>query len=556
MSGIAVITTFPNNMWQVCAKAMLESYVKFWPADIPLLVQLDDDLLLEDVKRVLRPNDGVTSGWDKEHADFVSRNKGKDHKTDYRKQAVRFCHKVFAIKHTLDAVEEARKDGIQDVPRYLIWMDSDVITTSNVSREMLTPCLPKEGDAVAYLGRKNWDHSECGWLAFDLENGGKDLIEAVFTMYVNDDVFDYPQWHDSWIWDDFIAAKRATNLTKDKPGMDIWQHSPMAAFSTHHKGPVAKNKMKPNQGVPLTIMTKNSIPDESIKKNILENQAQIKNWIRTCLPNDEEIVVVSAGPMMIPEDLVGENGKKIVAVKHALKPLKEVGIKPWACILLDPRPHVNEFVENPDTDILWFVASQVEAKVVKTLLDAGCTVWGYHAAVGAHEEELTSKQPDSIVSGGSATATRGLFLLDKLGFRNFRLYGYDLCYFDKPDLDLKDEVGQPKYFEVSIAANHVGYKAKKAFWSSGELLAQYQEFVDIMQKTKWNLRAFGCGMIPFITESKRIGDLREKAKKDKIGVSLPVSYEELLCNKKNNFWMNLLKVLRKTLLKQMKASSF
>lgn len=530
----AVVTTFPNYAWPIYGKAMLESFTAYWPAEIPILVALDDEMLTQDVDKILRPQDAMSWQWLPEHKEFVERNKDKDHPTDYRKQAVRFCHKVFAIKQALNAIELMPDEK----PRYLIWMDADVIATRKVSLEDIRKCLPKEGDAVAYLGRKDWDHSECGWLAFDLEKRGKDLIELVVNQYEHDSIFKKTQWHDSWIWDlvrkdiENVGAG-ATNLTQDKPGMEIWPHSPMASWSKHYKGPVAKQDLLPIKPTHkmgnLSIQTKNSLPDEKLQHHIMANQAQIENWVKPCLPHNEDIVVVSAGPTLIPEYLEDEikAGKKIVAVKHALEPLKAAGIKPWACILLDPREHLHKFVENPDKDILWFVASQVDPGVVKQLLDNGCKVWGYHASVRANEEHLTERQSYSIVRGGSATATRGLYLLEMLGFKSFSLYGYDLCFPDKPNLDEKDEMGQPKYFEISLESKSPNYSLKRAFWSKPELIAQFHEMNDIISRMPWDIKAYGHGIIPFIIEGKRISNLREKRKKAILNFK-PVSYEELL----------------------------
>jgi len=77
MNDIAVITTFGNNSWQVYAKKMLESYVQFWPAEIALLVQVDDDLLVPDINKILRPQDGLAVGRLQAHEDFLKRNAGK-----------------------------------------------------------------------------------------------------------------------------------------------------------------------------------------------------------------------------------------------------------------------------------------------------------------------------------------------------------------------------------------------------------------------------------------------------------------------------------------------
>lgn len=555
----SVITTFPDHCFEVYGKRMIEGFTANMPMETPLLVMLDAPNLAPVVEKMLRPQDAVAIHNSKEREDFLERNKGKDDPNDYRKMASRFCHKVFAIKQASDFW----KVSIGQKCRYLIWLDADVLVTRPVSVNELRLCMPKEGDAVAYLGRKDWDHSECGWMVFDFQNGGHEVIDEITRRYISDEVFKEPQWHDSYIWDRVMEGRKVTNLTLDKPGSEIWPQSPMAAWSRHYKGPIAKNeligvKSQPRQGG-ITIQTKNSRPNDEIQGNIAANQKLITKWARKCKPTDEEIVIVSAGPTMVPEYLQDEinAGRKIVAVKHALQPLKAAGVKPWACILLDPREHVNDFVQNPDTDVIWFVASQVSPKVTETLLAAGCTVWGYHASVGAGEEHLTSLQASSIVNGGSATATRGMFLLEMLGFRNFRLYGYDLCLPDKPNLDEKDEFGQPKYFEVSLDAKMTHFVDKRAFWTKAELLAQYQEFNHILSTKDWKIRAFGHGIAEFIAEAKRISDLREEAKTFKLGCPKPVSYTELLkWQNKTPLWVLLPKWLLKRRRKQKSASSF
>lgn len=568
MKNIAVITTFGNNSWDIYARDMLKSFVQFWPASVPLLLQLDDELLADQCQRIMRTQDALVVGRMKDHHEFVERNKDKDHKDDYRKQAVRFCHKVFALKHAVESINKAREEKLPDAPRYLIWMDADVITHSQVTEEMLEACLPKEGDAVAYLGRKDWDHSECGWLAFDLDNDGGELIEKIVSVYKTDMVMSMQQWHDSWVFDQVLYGDgylKVTNLTADKPGMDIWPYSPMAAFSNHHKGPQAKQNLieaktgaQPNESRPVTIITKNSIPNERIMEQIAENQEQIKNWIKRCLPNDEEIVVASAGPMMVPEDLYEEvkAGRRVVAVKHALKRLKDGGVKPWACILLDPRPHVYDFVDNPDKDIIWFVASQVHPKVVSKLLKNDCNVWGYHAPVGAGELELFDKQPQAVIPGGSASATRGLHLLEALGFRKYRLYGYDLCHHKKPNMnDIEPQTGSPKYLSMTIGARSSVMNMEKDFWTEGQLAAQIQELKELVDNPDWDIKAFGFGVLPFLVKTREVNNLREKAYKVKMLGDKPQTYEEVLWINQTNSLTRSLNLPRKTRHKQKKAKN-
>lgn len=566
----AVVTTFPNASWEIYAKQMLQSFVQHWPISIPLMVELDDNLLLEQVQGILnREGDCIAPGWNKDHGEFVARNKGKDDQINYRKQAVRFCHKIFAIKRALDAITESKAHN-EPAPRYLIWLDADVHTLRTVTMEDLAQCLPKEGEAVSYMGRKDWDHSECGWLVFDLEKGGDTVIAHVAQIYMQDKVFDMEQWHDSWVWDRWRMQSGYpwTNLTPNATGMEVWPQSPMGKWSVHYKGPQAKmalaqQRPQRQQQIPgggISIQTINAIPHEQIRAHIEKNQSLIKHWVRECQPTDEELIVVSAGPMMTPEDVRKElaAGKKIVAVKNALVPLKAAGIKPWCCILLDPRPHVADFIKDADPDVLWFVASQVDPTVTMELLAKGCTVWGYHASVNAGEESLTAKQSYSIVSGGSATATRGLFLLELLGFSTFTLYGYDLCFPDKMDLGALDNKGQPKYLEYSVGLRDPLYPLKRCFWTEPQFIAQFEEINNIVSMGKFKLTAYGHGMVPFVVNGQKTADLRRKELNAKINAGPPVSYDQLLKwnnPKKTNFSMKQPKASLKTRHKRKAATS-
>lgn len=538
MNKIAVITTFGNHEFEPFAKKMLQTFMANWPNDIRLWIQLDDTLLSEQVIPLVRPSmDAIATDWLPEHRDFVTRNKSRDDPQNYRFQATRFCHKVFAIYRAYDAMRINKANGGES-DRYLIWMDADVHTTRHVTLEDLKLCLPKQGDALAYMGRKDWPHSECGWLAFDLDNGGGEIIEAVYKQYVTDGIFKEDEWHDSWIWDKQMQGKKVTNLTPMASGAgakDVWHESPMGKWSVHYKGPVAKAQLtenqpsKPGQKIGnIHINTKNALEDKQIQSHIEQNQKLIKNWIKPCKANDEKLVIVSAGPMLIPDDIRKETGK-IVAVKHALLPLKRVGIKPWACILLDPRDHMSDFVMDADPDIIWFVASQVDPQAVKELLARGCTVYGYHAAVGANENFLTQKQSDAIIVGGSATATRGLYMLYHLGFRKFKLYGYDLCEFNKPeDLHEKDKFGQPKYFEFTMKMDTPAYSLKREFLTEAQLIAQYQEMNTLLREGEMQIEAEGMGIVPFMMKCKELEDLHKAELKARIENSKLTSYKDLL----------------------------
>lgn len=502
----AVVTTFPISYYNVCARTMLETFDKFWPADIALLIHLDCIPQEELDKLSLDLNTLLTSGrefylcneFSPDQTAFYERHKD-DPALSYRFQVCRFSHKVFALYR---AGEYCRANSVD----CLIWLDADVVTHTALTHEILeSELLPRDGEVVSYLGRKDAPHSECGFVGYNLKAGASHIVTAMHKRYISDSIFDLSGLTDCDVFDacldDLAGAIPKRNLSENLEGWHVWPASPLGKYMAHNKGQrkyeahktqhamqaqqvqsIPKHKRLAADAFNLEIKTKNCLPHEKICDNVRQNLALIKHWAKYVKPHEDEIVICSAGDSLSYHEVKAwvDAGVKIVAVKHAMDRLKAWGIKPWACVLLDPRPHVESFVKKPDKDVIYFVASMVDPSVVRTLLDNDCHVVGYHAFVGAGEDKLLASGT-MLVSGGSATATRciGLFY-ECLGFKKFHCYGYDLCHFEKPNMDEKLPDGSSKYVEISLFANSWGNKSiGRTFWTEGQFLAQAKELVDL-----------------------------------------------------------------------------
>lgn len=498
---IAVCTTFPLGYPTVAE--MLQSFDANWPKDVDLFVALDkvspeNFAAIQDKMNaeLLKSGRGffICNEWSPEKEAFFKRNQDSPD-VSYRFHVCRFSHKVFTLKQTAD--------HCKDDYDYLIWLDADVITHKQITHEILqNELLPSQEEDVSFLGRTDAPHSECSFMAFNLKAGGDDIIQEMHNYYVTDKVIELPGWTDCDVFDKVIIEKSGyiKNLSKDIKGWHVFPASPCGKYMEHRKG-ARKNVQKIPQAVDtatMQIKTKNCLPNDKIVANVKENLKLIKNWVEYVRPRDESVVICSAGQSLSYADIKpwADKGVKIIAVKHAIDRLKSWGIRPWACVLLDPRPHVEKFVQKPDKDVIYFVASMVDPSVVKTLLDNDCHVVGYHAFVGAGEDKVI--EPGTmLVSGGSATATRCIGLLHEcLGFSDIHCYGYDLCYFTKPNMDEKHEDGSPKYIEVTLAANvWRGKQQLRTFWTEGQFLAQAKELHDLYKsKQGFNIELYGYGI--------------------------------------------------------------
>ena len=532
---IAVCSTFPNEHFNLCAAEMLATFKAYWPEDVKIYIQLDQQPeetfteLNNSIIDIVGEERAFIAGlFDEDQKNFIER--WKDHKPKtYMDDVVKFSHKVFALEKCADAI----KDDI-DV---LIWLDADVITKKPITHEWLESVLPADDEVCSYLGRDTL-YSECGWVAYNLKNLGWELLNGMKQQYVDDDFAEYLKtgWTDCHVFDYKRADLKCKNLSSffkyGVNAIDVWSQSDLAQRMVHRKGQkkvVAAENRKLVQQQPkgpqivdadqMNIKTRNCLDHEKIRGNIRENLSQIRVWSTVCNParveytksnstlgntidwsEIQDIVICSAGPSLAESiDKIRElqnNGAKVISVKHAIDTLKAHKIKPWAVVLLDPREHVEGFVQKPDPDPIYFVASMCNPKVVKILNENLCKVVGYHALVNAGEtQEMIAA--DLPVGGGSATATRSIGLFaDMFGYKRFHLFGYDLCYQQKPDMEAKNEDGNPKYMELNIGTHT--YKNKyitRTFWTEGQFLAQSNELKAIYKDRKdIEITVYGDGM--------------------------------------------------------------
>lgn len=267
----------------------------------------------------------------------------------------------------------------------------------------------------------------------------------------------------------------------------------------------------------VVLKTRNCRPEEELRENIRTNLQKISKWIgHPVASHATPLILVSAGESLKhPETLAQlrewkERGASIWCVKHSHNFLIDNGIIPFACVLLDPRPHEGPsthgfdragMLANPHKDVKYFAASMVDPTVIVHLLEKDANVWGWHAAVGANEKELLPPG-HHLVPGGSTSVMRAISLGWALGYRVMKTYAMDSCHLnpDKLDRTLTNPDGTPKYFEINVEA---GGK-KRSFWTDRDLLAQAQDYTRLIKEMPMlDIEAVGPGMVPYIHEISR-----------------------------------------------------
>lgn len=173
---------------------------------------------------------------DKEAEEFKERFHKIESGDNYRRQAIKFSRKVFAMSNMMETTG------------WFIWFDADIVFTAPPTQEFLD--LFANDTSIVYLGRPRFRHSETGFIAFNLDDPAvTSMLLDMRSCYTGKkpEVFTLPEWHDSMVFDlclkrSQIYTDRILSLSDDVPDLHVWPHTELGAFSEHNKGPVRKAK--------------------------------------------------------------------------------------------------------------------------------------------------------------------------------------------------------------------------------------------------------------------------------------------------------------------------
>jgi len=260
------------------------------------------------------------------------------------------------------------------------------------------------------------------------------------------------------------------------------------------------------KSVPIVVNPRDCVPKDYIRDNIKNNMKLIEKdkWIDKCMQHFGKVILVSAGPNIDYEELkftIRNNpDAKVMCVKHSYPGLLANDIKPWGCVVLDPRSIDGtsthgivrkELFKTVDPTTKFFVASMTDPSVTNYLIDKKATIYGWHAfteslreeserSQGIHNnqikvlDELNLPEGSTLITGGTCAAMRTIGIMHTMGFRDIELFGFDCSLKDEPTKEMQkettgaeDEEARPKYFKVGVG--------DKFYWTTGELLAMAQD---------------------------------------------------------------------------------
>lgn len=164
------------------------------------------------------------------------------------------------------------------------------------------------------------------------------------------------------------------------------------------------------------------VADADMLENVRSALARDLPPVKPCRRHDTVMSIAGGGPSL--EDTWRDLTGLIVAANASLGFLLEKGVTPWACGLLDPRPHIADLVE-PHPEVFFFVASVCHPTVFDKL--KGCKVGIWHPS-GLPGLERALPAGTNMISGGCTMGLRWLNIGYFMGFRAFEAHGLDSSY--------------------------------------------------------------------------------------------------------------------------------
>jgi hypothetical protein len=210
MPEYLLVTTFNGSGYEQYGRKMLDSFLAHWPDTQRILVYIEGATLdtnhMNNNRIMVRNLNHV-----EKLTEFKARHRDNPPANgfhpvgstirNYRFDAVRFSHKVFALWHAQANMPTGASS--------MVWLDADTLTHSDVPEDFLARIAPETFNktgiggpyGISYLGRSRY-YTECGFVSYNLRHPSMGSFWEMFVgLYNNDGLFTLQEWHDSFIFD-------------------------------------------------------------------------------------------------------------------------------------------------------------------------------------------------------------------------------------------------------------------------------------------------------------------------------------------------------------------
>lgn len=240
-------------------------------------------------------------------------------------------------------------------------------------------------------------------------------------------------------------------------------------------------------------------PDETMLEHVRSALSRNLKTPQLCRPHSRLMSVAGGGPSLSDtyQELGRTPGSVIVTANAGLGFLLGKGITPWACGLLDARPHIADLIE-PHPDVFYFVASICHPSVFDKL--QGCKVVLWHPS-GLPGIEHVLPEDAVRIAGASTMGLRWLNLGMFMGFRRFDFHGLDSSY------RAKATHAYPDYRDGRGVDGKAGNIEIDGFRTDTNFLEQIRDWFGMtelfnLEQDRPELRLYGTGLLQHMADKR------------------------------------------------------
>lgn len=186
-----VITTFSRDGYELYGERMVDTWLRFWPADYELTVYTEGFKLSQKDKRLKEIDINDACPLLQEFKDKSLSLKKTNDKKQQRKidKAIRWAHKVYVISHALNTTD-----------KNLLFLDGDTFTSKTIDNNLIKQLVKNHLFAVHFEQIKGDLHFETGLIAFNLNHPQIEILKNELQKgYDNLEVYNLNKaWDGFW----------------------------------------------------------------------------------------------------------------------------------------------------------------------------------------------------------------------------------------------------------------------------------------------------------------------------------------------------------------------
>lgn len=247
-------------------------------------------------------------------------------------------------------------------------------------------------------------------------------------------------------------------------------------------------------GSGLEFVVQANSSDDTLRDNAVDALKR-PHWL-AMKPEHKGVALIVGGGPSLAETLFYVRGMQknrctVFATNNTYRYLKEQGIQPDAHVMLDARPQNIEFV--PTESVPKYYASICDKSVLEA---AGSDLIAWHPHQPCIHDHIKHHPSAAIeIGGGTTVGLRAIAVAYVLGYREFRLFGFDSCYRETHHAYPQSLNDGEKTVEVTVA----GKRYKCAPWMVSQA-EEFKELVAAMVNMGCMVTVYGEGMLQAVAE--------------------------------------------------------